>query len=69
MVACFLGGAALSALSSSLYASSGWGAVCVLGAVSSGLLLAVWLASRLALARRNPRAGDRPLTEGAGGTE
>jgi predicted MFS family arabinose efflux permease len=69
MVACFLGGAALSALSSSLYGSSGWSAVCVLGAVSSGLLLASWLASRLVSGFRNRGAGRQPLAEGAGGTE
>ncbi len=69
MVACFLGGAALSALSSSLYASSGWGAVCVLGAVSSGLLLAGWLASLVLSCVRTRGTARQPLTEGAGGTE
>jgi predicted MFS family arabinose efflux permease len=69
MVACFLGGAALSALSSSMYGSSGWSGVCVLGAVSSGLLLVIWVASRLAGRVRNRGATRRPLAEGAGGSD
>ena len=42
IVAMFLGGAALSAVTSALYASSGWGAVCVLGACTSAVGLALW---------------------------
>ena len=66
MVACFLGGAALSAVSSGLYGSSGWSGVCALGAVSSGLLLAIWVAGQLAGRVRNATATQRPITEGAG---
>jgi predicted MFS family arabinose efflux permease len=42
MVAYFLGGAALSALTSSLYGSDGWGGVCVLGAATALLALVAW---------------------------
>jgi predicted MFS family arabinose efflux permease len=45
MVACFLGGAVFSAAASALYASGGWGAVCVLGALTGVTGLAIWLAS------------------------
>ncbi len=43
MVSNFTGGAILSALTSTLYASAGWGAVCVLGGGVSALGLVVWL--------------------------
>jgi predicted MFS family arabinose efflux permease len=43
MVAYFLGGAALSALTSSLYASDGWGGVCVVGGATALLGGLVWL--------------------------
>jgi predicted MFS family arabinose efflux permease len=49
IVAMFLGGAALSAVTSALYASSGWGAVCVLGACTSTLGLALWALSARAI--------------------
>ncbi|MFZ0089364.1 MAG: MFS transporter [Solirubrobacteraceae bacterium] len=52
MVAYFLGGALLSALTSLLYASDGWGGVCVLGAITAGLALVVWTVSEMALRRR-----------------
>ena len=42
MVAYFSGGAVLSAVVSSLYASDGWTGVCVIGAATAGLALAVW---------------------------
>ncbi len=42
MVAYFLGGAALSAITSSLYGSDGWGGVCVLGGATALLALVVW---------------------------
>lgn len=42
MVAYFLGGAALSAVSSSLYGSDGWSGVCLLGAGTALLGLLVW---------------------------
>ncbi|MDQ6835965.1 MAG: MFS transporter [Actinomycetota bacterium] len=49
MVSYFLGGAVLSALTSTLYASAGWSGVCVLGAVTAGLTLAVWVVGHLGL--------------------
>ncbi len=54
MVAYFLGGAVLSALTSSLYASQGWDGVCVLGAATAGLALAVWAVTE-AMARWRPQ--------------
>jgi predicted MFS family arabinose efflux permease len=53
MVAYFLGGAVLSALTSSLYASEGWDGVCVLGAATAALALGVWTATE-AIARLRP---------------
>jgi predicted MFS family arabinose efflux permease len=47
MVAYFLGGAALSAATSALYASAGWEAVCILGAGTSAVALAAWVVSEL----------------------
>jgi predicted MFS family arabinose efflux permease len=43
MVAFFLGGAAMSAASSALYATSGWGGICVLGAVTAAAPVLMWL--------------------------
>jgi predicted MFS family arabinose efflux permease len=45
MVAYFTGGAALSALTSSLYAADGWGGVCVVGGVTALLGVMVWAAT------------------------
>jgi predicted MFS family arabinose efflux permease len=45
MVAYFLGGTALSAVTGSLYAADGWRAVCLLGAATSLLGLAAWFAT------------------------
>ena len=53
MVAYFLGGAALSAITSSLYGSGGWGGVCVLGAGTALLALVAWAITEVA-ARRVP---------------
>jgi predicted MFS family arabinose efflux permease len=53
MVAYFLGGAALSAITSSLYGSDGWGGVCVLGAGTALLALVAWAITEAA-ARRVP---------------
>jgi predicted MFS family arabinose efflux permease len=47
MVAYFLGGTALSAVTGALYAADGWGAVCLLGAATSVVSLAAWLAGGL----------------------
>jgi len=55
MVAYFLGGAALSALTSSLYGADGWGGVCVLGAATAVLALIAWAVTEAA-ARRRPDA-------------
>jgi predicted MFS family arabinose efflux permease len=57
MVAYFLGGAVLSALTSSLYASDGWSGVCVLGAATAGLALGVWTVTE-AIARLRPAASE-----------
>ena len=43
MVAYFLGGAIMSAATSTLYASSGWSGVCILGAATSVVTLLVWM--------------------------
>jgi hypothetical protein len=51
MVAYFLGGAVLSALTSVLYSSGGWSAVCLLGAGTAGVALLIWLISDVALRR------------------
>ncbi len=53
MVAYFLGGAALSAVTSSLYGSDGWGPVCVLGGATALLALVIWAVTEAA-ARRRP---------------
>jgi predicted MFS family arabinose efflux permease len=53
MVAYFLGGAALSAVSSSLYGSDGWDAICVLGGSTALLALVGWVLTEAA-ARRRP---------------
>jgi MFS family permease len=45
MVAYFAGGASLSAAAAALYSADGWGGVCVLGAITAGLALAVWVAT------------------------
>jgi predicted MFS family arabinose efflux permease len=63
MVSYFLGGAVLSALTSTLYASGGWSGVCLLGAVTAGLALVVWVLTWLRL-RSRTRADHRL---GAGG--
>jgi predicted MFS family arabinose efflux permease len=47
MVSYFLGGAALSALSSVLYSADGWAGVCVAGAASGLAALALWAAVEL----------------------
>jgi predicted MFS family arabinose efflux permease len=62
MVAYFLGGAVLSALTSTLYAADGWGGVCILGGATAALALAVWTATeavaRVRPGRRAPAAAD-----------
>jgi predicted MFS family arabinose efflux permease len=53
MVAYFLGGAALSAISSALYGADGWGGICVLGGATALLALVGWIVTEAA-ARRRP---------------
>ena len=55
MVSCFAGGAVLSALASTLWASGGWSAVCLLGAGTAVVGLVVWVAAGVA-ARGRGRA-------------
>jgi predicted MFS family arabinose efflux permease len=52
MVSFFFGGAILSAVTSSLYASDGWSGVCVLGAVTATLALMIWVISSIVLRAR-----------------
>jgi predicted MFS family arabinose efflux permease len=58
MVAYFLGGVALSAATSALYASGGWGAVCALGAATAMLGLLAWVISEYAMTGRLPIGAD-----------
>jgi cyanate permease len=59
MVANFLGGALLSALTSGLYSSDGWAGVCTLGVITTALGIAVWLVATLRH-RTDARAQRRP---------
>jgi cyanate permease len=65
MVAYFLGGAVLSAVTSSLYAAGGWSGVCILGAVTAALALLIWAATetraRAGTRRSDARTGARQL--------
>jgi predicted MFS family arabinose efflux permease len=60
MVAYFLGGAVLSALTSTLYASDGWDGVCAIGVATAALALAVWAVTELPRRARSRRAGPQP---------
>ena len=62
MVAYFLGGAISSALTSALYSSGGWSAVCLLGAATAGAALLAWLLSDAALRRMAERKAARLAT-------
>jgi predicted MFS family arabinose efflux permease len=57
MVSYFLGGAILSAVTSSLYTSAGWSGVCILGAATAGAVLVTWLISAYALRARRLASG------------
>jgi predicted MFS family arabinose efflux permease len=46
MVAYFAGGATLSAVTSAIYSSAGWGGVCVVGGATGLATLVVWVATR-----------------------
>jgi cyanate permease len=52
MVAYFIGGAVLSAVTASLYGSDGWDGVCILGAVTALVALAVWVITETGLGSR-----------------
>jgi predicted MFS family arabinose efflux permease len=69
MVAYFLGGAALSAASSEVYAAAGWSGVCALGAGTAVLALAFWMLTDGLLHVGHGRSGGaerRPARELAG---
>jgi predicted MFS family arabinose efflux permease len=59
MVAYFLGGVVLSALTSALYSTGGWGAVCALGAATAVLGLIVWLVSERVMTGRLPLRAEQ----------
>jgi predicted MFS family arabinose efflux permease len=59
MVSYFLGGAILSAVTSTLYSSAGWDGVCLLGAITAAIMLAGWVISSYAL-RDDRRARPEP---------
>lgn len=63
MVSCFLGGAILSALSTTLYASAGWSGVCILGGVTAAVALISWVISFVALRAGAARSGGPRLAE------
>jgi predicted MFS family arabinose efflux permease len=65
MVAYFLGGVALSALTSALYASGGWSSVCVLGAATATFGLIAWLLSERVMRRAAGPADRRTDPRGA----
>jgi predicted MFS family arabinose efflux permease len=58
MVAYFMGGVALSAATSALYAGGGWPAVCALGAGTAAVGLVAWLATEYAMTGRLPMSAD-----------
>jgi MFS family permease len=66
MVSYFLGGAALSAATSSLYTSDGWSGVCVLGAITAALALVTWaitsISFRAHAGGKRTRSYDRPVS-------
>jgi predicted MFS family arabinose efflux permease len=66
MVAYFLGGAALSAITAALYASAGWGGVCILGAVTALLALGVWAVTEAAHDRARRSEARTAVCAGAG---
>jgi predicted MFS family arabinose efflux permease len=63
MVAYFMGGVVLSAITSTLYSSGGWGAVCALGAITAALGLVAWLVTERVMTGRMP-IGVRRVNEG-----
>jgi predicted MFS family arabinose efflux permease len=58
MVAYFLGGVVLSAATSALYATGGWGAVCALGAATAAFGFVAWLVTEYAMTGRLPLSAD-----------
>lgn len=65
MVSYFLGGAVLSALTSSLYASAGWGGVCALGTATATAMLLVWVLTSWRLRRRASPTPEPSLAQAA----
>ncbi|MEA2213472.1 MAG: hypothetical protein QOF83_3420 [Solirubrobacteraceae bacterium] len=63
MVSYFLGGAILSAATSSLYASAGWDGVRLLGAATAVAMLAVWLISSYTLRARHRTRSEPGLAQ------
>jgi predicted MFS family arabinose efflux permease len=59
MVAYFMGGVILSAITSALYSSGGWGAVCVLGAATAAVGLLAWLVTERVMTGSIPIAARR----------
>jgi predicted MFS family arabinose efflux permease len=59
MVAYFLGGVALSAATSALYAADGWGAVCALGGATAAVGFIAWLVTEYAMTGRLPLSPER----------
>ncbi|HEY4828011.1 MAG TPA: MFS transporter [Solirubrobacteraceae bacterium] len=59
MVAYFMGGVILSAITSALYSSGGWGAVCVLGAATAAIGLLAWLVTERVMTGSIPIAARR----------
>ena len=59
MVAYFMGGVILSAITSALYSSGGWGAVCVLGAATAAIGILAWLVTERVMTGSIPIAARR----------
>jgi predicted MFS family arabinose efflux permease len=67
MVAYFLGGAALSAITSSLYGSDGWGAICLLGGATALLAFVIWAVTEAGARSRSRRGSSaQPVCDTAG---
>jgi hypothetical protein len=58
MVAYFSGGVALSAATSALYSSGGWGAVCAIGAGTAAVGLITWQVTQRVMTGRLPIGAD-----------
>ncbi len=67
MVSCFLGASLFSALAAVLFDRDGWIAVCVLGASSAALALAIWTVISIGSRARSRRARRLEPAGGGGG--